>query len=63
MTTTPSPAFLAFLTQPAPGVCLLNLQLDRNQPVIQCEIARNDQFGMLIKLADMASQHNSRRDT
>jgi len=59
---TTQPAFLAFLTQPAPGVCLLNLQLDRNEPVIQCEITRDHQFGMLVKLADLAAQQNARRD-
>lgn len=55
-------AFLAFLTQPAPGVCLLNLQVDRSAEIIQCEITRDHQFGMLVKLADMAAQQNSRRE-
>lgn len=56
------PAFLVFLTQPAPGVCLLNLQLDRHSEIIQCEITRDHQFGMLVKLADMAAQQNARRE-
>ena len=53
-------AFLAYLTQPAPGVCVLNLQVDRDSEMIQCEIGTNHQYAWLVKLADMAAQQNSR---
>jgi hypothetical protein len=60
--TNPPVAFLAYLTQPAPGVCLLNLQTDRDSEFQQFEISIDHQLGMLVKLADMASQHNRRME-
>ncbi len=53
-------AFLAYLTQPSPDVCLLNLQIDRDSELIRCEIGMSDQYAWLVKLADMAAQHNKR---
>ncbi len=58
--TNPPVAFLAYLTQPAPGVCLLNLQADRESELQRFEIKLDDQLNMLMKLADLAGQHNRR---
>lgn len=58
--TNPPVAFLAYLTQPAPGVCLLNLQPDRESELQRFEISLDHQLGMLVKLADLAEQHSRR---
>ena len=50
------PAHLAFLSRPAPGVCLLNLQATPQSEHIRVPLSQGQRYGMLVKLAEMTGE-------
>jgi hypothetical protein len=53
-------AFLAYITEPGPGICMLNLQVERDGEFLRCEISRANQANMLVELAELARKHNQK---
>ena len=49
-------AHLAFLSRPAPDVCLLNLQVAPDTQHIRVPLSLGQRYGMLVKLAEMTGE-------